>query len=493
VIASPLAIAQTKDGIETMAQIVSNLSPSMAGDKLRHTLKNLFFYAPSLQIFNPLLELLKLELKKQTKCFKLLCFHVISHSKLATSAAAAPELATELSKTVTAFVKPHKESPQMLRVFFALASNLPQLYPLLVETLTTILTMDISDAYEKKKKVNSHVRETLSKLLTEAICLLGELPKFDETVVGFLQNKSIPPAIAAISKHLSTESKHQLAMFVGRLQTPPPILLELFEKDDKQILQTPFGVSLLVNNREKFKEVITTNLSAAKGGTLSLLIMRLLEAEGPSDRLSSPIVKEIASKRFTAILPLVEFLKQRPKIVIDEDSMFALYSLSSSDHGLVGFYGLLALSFLTEELDWICGSVCGYLRSVPYTRRGALIRTLFVTWTTAIEHPEILPVFWALFEKTLLFFGDSIDSATFSKLVQRLAEIGASNDFLQLAILTLKKLPQSETAVHLIQGASVVRENASSEMFSLFVQSAKEFAVNTGPVVMWLCDTILCG
>jgi hypothetical protein len=362
----------------------------------------------------------------------------------------------------------------------------------LIDTLTKILTMDISDAYEKKKKVSTHDRETLSKLLCETICLLEDLPNFDETVGKLLQNKAVPTAIAALFGHLSIELKNQLALFVGRLTEPPTVLLELFEKDDKGILQTPFAVSLLVNNRERFKDTIMANLTTAKSGDAGLLIMRLLEAEGPSDRLIQPILKGISSKRFCAILPLVEFLKQRPKIVIDEDGLFALYSLSSSDNGLLGFYGLIALSFLTEELDWICGSVCGCLRSVPYMRRSALVRTLLGTWTTAIEHPEILMVFWALLEKILLFFGDSIDSATFSKLVEKLAQIGASNDFLELGVLTLKKLPQSETAVHLILAASLVRQSATPEMFNLFVQTAKEFAVNTGPVVTWLCDTILC-
>jgi hypothetical protein len=352
--------------------------------------------------------------------------------------------------------------------------------------------MDLTDVYEKKKKVSSRVREILADLIHEAIALLGELPTFDITIKRLFENEGVAQGLVSIYPRLPKELKQQLVLFIGRIRPVPPALLEVFT-EDKASLQTHYAVSVLVNNSEKYKDVIDANLTGKTSGALSLLILRLLESEGPSDRLVGPILKGLPTRRCCAIFPFVELLKNRPKIVVDEEGLIALYSQVSREHDLLTLYSLLALSFLTDELDWICGAFCGYLRGLTYTTRCALLKTIFATWTAAIEHHEVIMVFWALFEKMLLFFGDAIGSAPYAILVQKIAAIGAADDFLTLGTLTLTKLPSHETAIHLIHGASVVRPSASPQVFEKFVQAAKTFAESAGPILVWTCETMLGG
>ena len=214
--------------LEAVTMIMQSLNnPKTPMKKLRHSLKNLCFYKPTANFLNSLTEILKREIKEPTRCFKLTCYHLISHSFLAQASQNVPPLLDYLNKYFKGKdIIP--DSELIYRAYFHLCANLPSYHESLLETITYLLSIPPKDITKATKKglFSKETQSPLEPLIREVIALLVYLPDF-EVIAPKLLTPELSDKIFCLQRILPQISKNHILHFLGRLNEIPENLKTL--------------------------------------------------------------------------------------------------------------------------------------------------------------------------------------------------------------------------------------------------------------------------
>jgi hypothetical protein len=221
--------------------------------------------------------------------------------------------------------------------------------------------------------------------------------------------------------------------------------------------------------REKLAAVLNGNLEKENAESISLLQLRLVESAGPSDRLLASLNRCAGDGSSSTVVPLLGFLIRRPKVELAAPALTSLYRLAGDSNRLLALHALTCLSLLTEEGEWLRKSVITILKSAGLPQRVSMVKILLKAWETAIAHEEVRGFFWDLFVELLVRFGETIDSSAMINVVHKIVEIGEVDEFLKAATRVLERIPSTETIMLLIFCAREVRENASRDALSEFL------------------------
>jgi hypothetical protein len=487
-ITNSLADNASKQGVNTLAANLAVLQATPFNTaRVRHALKNLCFYPTGIPILKALLDLLEKELQSQTTCFKLLCFHIIRHSRFGRDVPASPEVLAELARQVTMFKKPPKNPLLLLRVLFHLSRFSSIGERTLVKALVAIFTHDPSSSGEKKRR--STIRSTDLKLLFEAIdlCLDAESYLLGQVIYDV----DVQHSIANLYPHFPQDNRRQFVRILGVLPAAPNRLVEMLANDDF-FGHSPFAVDYLVANDAPYAALLQSRLETPASDTLSLLQLRLLEKEGPTERLLESISRGLVENRtFATVLPLLNFLVIRPFGAIHAGALRSLYVAAGDVNDLLAFHAVLCLALFTDEHQWIAKSMRQLLSAATFTRRRALIQIAVRGFTRALASPAVLPMFWTMVDLLLGKFEQAVDPVTFSALVKKLVEGGRGDELLQHAQQILKGLPLVESAVILFHAASVARAAASSEANAAFMKFVRSYIESAGPLLISFYNTAL--
>jgi hypothetical protein len=381
-------------------------------------LRDLVFYEPTLPVARSLVDLFIVDMKAPTKAFRLLCFHLIAHSKLAPLAPRFDDLVCELKALALNFKDPIKLNHFYVRVLFHLCIASAAYSELLIAALERILSKNPSSEKPKKKKQKKakEARAAIQRAIDEAIDLLIELAPNSDLFGRLLSRRKVLIRIALLFPTLTVEYKQRFVRFWGFVSAVPVAILELVAPDT-QLCQGPSTVALMSHSRERFAEPIARLLAGPPLPALSLLQLRLVEMEGPTDRVLASLVRSLPDRNWAAILALLNFLIKRPRVTLDRPAMDSLYGLVGGRNVLLAVNSLMCLSLLTEEFEWIATKIVQLLKDEPFTRRCAIVDLILDRWTAAIGHDEVRRLFWRILERLLEKFGDAIDTATFVALV----------------------------------------------------------------------------
>jgi hypothetical protein len=212
--------------------------------------------------------------------------------------------------------------------------------------------------------------------------------------------------------------------------------------------------------------------------------LRLLEKEGPTERLLESISRcIIESRTFGTVLPLLNFLVAKPLDPIHPATLRSLYVVAGDANVLFAFHGVLCLALLSDEHQWIVSSVRGLLRKATFTQRRALIQIAVRAFARALAAPAVIPMLWMIVDLLLGKFAEAVDPVAFNGLVIRLVEAGRGDEILQHAQQILKGLPLIESAVILFHAASVAKASASREANTAFMECVRTYLESAGPLL----------
>jgi hypothetical protein len=203
-ITSPLADHSSKEGINTLAANLAVLQTVPVNtQRVRHTLKNLCFYPPQIPLLKCLFRLFMGELRAQTTCFRLLCFHIIRHSNFMSESPPPPGLVEELSSIVTNVKKPPKNQHLFLRVLFAICAS-PTDFSSLASAVVTILEHDPNAGTDRRRRQSVRAAGVADlRMACEVIdlCLGAEGFKFGGTEPEFSRRITVTPENRSVAPH----------------------------------------------------------------------------------------------------------------------------------------------------------------------------------------------------------------------------------------------------------------------------------------------------
>lgn len=494
IMTSPLAQqCQKKDTFETLSQIRSSLSSGGSKKKIRHSLKNLCFYNPWLQTFSPLLSLFKSEIKDQSVCFRLLAFHVINHAPLIPDAPDVVDVVSSLEPVIVDFSKPAKRADMLFRVFFHLCKFSKEQHDRLVNVLSKILSIDMSFAFKKKKKslVGGKVLTSIPDLIHESTMLLNDLPDLVENGRKLMENPNVVRGLQDIFKAMERRSKIQILLFVSKVVSSPMPLRELCLVDET-LTKSMFAIDVLVSARDQFQEQINSILEKQAGAGLTLLLTRLIEVEGPSERIEKSLLRLIAGSDEAAILvPLLKFLVAKPMTPLGDEGLHSLYMFAEGNDQLTAFYALMCIALVNkDERDWIVSFFSKLIEKLPYTQRCAVTDVFLTHWKEAITFECVWPIFFSLLRILLVYYGDSVGTAGYADVVNRIVAVGATQGLIYLSVHVLNSLPSMESVMLILYSAGVMKTQ-NPPNFGEFQQVVERFVQTAGPALASFYESTL--
>lgn len=518
-------------GIESIPQISKSLSDSSYNlKKIRHSLKDLCFHPPSAQILANLIELFKKEMKSQTDCFILLCHNIITHSPYANSIPQTSDFILFLSKIITDFSKkPQKSLDQIFRVFFFLCLNSPSHHSLLFDTISKILTMNLDFLNKKKKKsiiIGSSHKSPYPDLISQCLIYLNEMPDFNNNAVLLLSKEDVITGLINIFKNFHEESKY-IFTFLGRLSSqiknkkiqfkiPQLILDNIVPGDD--FINDPFVAEYMIYNPDKFKSQIISVLEkpsqkseidmkiasqekkiANPNGELNqqendqttissvnLMQLRIVETEENIPELILDSIKSQIESNSSALLPLLFALQKLPRGAISDPQLVSsLYKRVQTSNLSVAFATFMCLCFVSDEIDWLCTFFIDTMSKLTYSARCSISLVLMKSWICALDHPESNKFFVIeIFEKMIMQFGNCIDQTMFNELLKKVIAADCADDFMNIFINSLDKLPSIESVIYIFFGAATLKKHADKQTFQEFLDVAHGYIDNAGPAML---------
>ncbi|OHT00133.1 hypothetical protein TRFO_08132 [Tritrichomonas foetus] len=492
VITNEFTASGNKEGFESLPQIVNSLSAGPSNvKKVRHSLKNLCFYPPSATVLNPLIDQFKHQLKDQTKCFKLLCHHLITHAPLASSSSQTGDFINTLSKTICDMKKPAKSIGDLYRVFFYFCFYTPSMQPMLIDTISKIITVDLSFLTKKKKKnklLGSSHKSHVPELILECVQLLVEIPNFETSVRDLFQKEGIVDGFINIYKSFGMEYKRSILTFLSNIksdsqivQVPPP-LLDIINPEDN-IIDNISTANYLINHHEKFSTQIISILEKKNVPSTNLLQYRLLLKSGPSQVIYDSIAAQIEPQECN-LLPLLKFLEKSPRGTVSPEVERTLYAACQDNNITLALISFMCVCFISDETDWICNFFVDTMKKLSHTARFSLVLMLTRSWVEALDHPENKTFVRALFEKLIMEFGDCIDQKIYNAFLEKVIQSGCTDDFMEVFRDALEKLPSIESVIYILFGASTLRQHADPSIFAEFLEVAKVYMETAGPAML---------
>jgi hypothetical protein len=477
--------------LDSLQQCANSAKPDRK--KIRHSLKNLCLYPQSPQLLPPLLTLFHGEVKNQSKCFKFLCYHIITYSRYMGTSPPAAAFVEELSSLAIGFKSPVANMPFILRVFFYICRFCPTFYGILVVTISKVFQHLPDQTVEKGKKGKGRSKamdELVMACVKEAIDLCIELTSVGDLADQVVAKPKVQARLVAAWPSFPTDTKLQLVRFLGRLKTLPPEYAHLLSRDDP-MCQYAFAARFLVSARTEFVSTIDGILDRPACGAVSLMQVTLTRATGATEKVVQSVSRCLAQPSLSTFLPLLELLIVQPLVNLDKSAFIPLYSAAAGSDKLLAFVALMCLSLLMTEPDWICSSFRENLRGVSFTRRSACVQMLIDRWLVAIKNPQVHPMFWKLMELVLTNFSEVLQPVTFVTIVERIIVIGIVDDFVDVATKIVKTRPSTEAITILVHAVGLARGMAGTEAYARFDTAIQKYLEGADPLLLELYEIVL--
>ena len=510
--ANELTISGAKESFESITQIVNNLSSSPSNaSKIRHSLKNLCFYSPTIPAVSPLLELFKHELKDQSKYFKLLCYHLISHASLASSSTQTVNLISTIAKTLNSQKKITKAAPDFFRVFFYLSFFVPMTHNTLIDTIAKIITADLGFLSEKGKKGRSKSlkpssQNAISDLIYECVKLLVELPNFEELTKSLFQKSGVVDGFVNIYKNFGKEYKLAILGFLSNIKynsqivQVPPQLLDIINPEDN-IIDNVVTAGYLINHHSKFGPQIQSLLEK-KATSTRLIQYKLLSFEDLNSissigSLNEPtkavgnFVMSYIKPQSSSLLPLLKYLEKVPRLEsVPVDVQRNLYQACQDSNITVAFLAFQCVCFLSDEMEWISRFFSDSLNQLSLAARKSIGIALCQSWIEALNHSENKKFVCTLFQKFIMEFGNCIDQKIYREFMLKVIETGCSDNFMEIFEEAFEKLPSEESIVFIFYGAAMLKKHTDPTLFARFIDSTNEYLETACPSMIALYENI---
>lgn len=478
---------QTKlEAITTIMQSLNN--PKEPMKKLRHSLKNLCFYKPSPNFLNSLVGIMKRELANPTRCFKLTCFHLISHSFLASTNQQVPSLLDALAKYLTG-KEIGKNADLVYRVYFTLSSNIPSYHQNLIETTAAILSIPpMEDMMSQKKSIFG--KETISTkepLVKEVCASLVDLPDFENNAPKLLTD-DIVTKLEELIKVLPQQSKNHVMHFLGRMEKTPEKLQNLMT--EKAISPNFLTVQYVAKNKDAYSELITSTLQDESKDSYTLKYALCVEGSQEQALIDSLLTKMKVSAN--CLLPLIELKTKYPATNIDR-VLSTLYVATSDVNPTNAFLAFNILLFTDiEKKEWLTTTFRLVFSKFAPDQRAASMKRLYTTWKSLMTSDEVFKrIVSPVLTIVLCEYYDAIEAESFQDFIKFLCEKQIANAFLEMGFTILTMLPPNDTVIYLFYGASLVASTATATAFNAFKSKAELFLQSADPSLKGIYNTLI--
>ena len=474
--------------LEAVTMIMQSLTnPKTPIKKLRHSLKNLCFYKPTSNFLNSLTEILKREMKDPTKCFKLVCYHLISHSFLAQTSQNVPPLLDHISKYLNG-KDINEDADLIFRVYFHLSAYIPSYHQNLIETISHLLSIPPKEITKSTKKgiFGKETTSPLEPLVREVIALLVDLPDFEINAPKLLTDDLVEKLVA-LQAILPQPSKEHLLHFLGRLPTIPPSLQCLLSTKSITSLET---VGYIAKCKDQYTELITSTVADEKSPVAAALKYELAKL-GCNDQFLVDAILNKFKGDFNSMMPLFELKIRSVEIPIDSVAT-TLYVTTSNTNITLAFLAYSLLVFHNTDKKWLYEMFKNLSASFQPEIRTASLQRLAVVWKAFIKTEEdfknlVVPMLITILRE----YTDAVDPKAYECFVKSIAEKGLSNAYLETCYSMLDNLPSVDTVIYLFYSASLLQATASPAAFQAFKTKAENYLLSADPSLQPVYKTLI--
>lgn len=477
--------------IEAITSITQSLANSKEpAKKLRHSLKNLCFYSPDQNLLGPLCDILEREMKEETKCFKLTCFHIISHAHFAYTAPIVPSLLDKIAKTITS-KNITEQASYLYRVLFFLASRLPSCTDLLIKTTISLLSNPPSEITKVQKK-GLFGKENVTPLLPlihEVVSLLVDLPDFERSAIQILRSDGMPRKLAEIYKILALPYKQRILHFLGRLETIPEDLIKIGTKEDFSSLAT---LQFLARHRDAYPEletVIMGNINHDQFPFYLYLLARL----GTKDSKIFEKIMQMKGDLFSVYLTWLHVKNFYPTTSFATVAQ-RLYVATTNSNPTIALAAFKVLISPEVDQQWLQSSFKSILDNFnPIMRMksfASLAKTINVMSMPDDEDGfeiHYLPLIRIIFEN----YVDMVTEKPFEEFMRGIAEKRLSRLFLSMAAQLLSSVPALDSVIYMFYGASLLEKVSDPGHYAAFKAKAEEYLQNADPSLSTVYRTLI--
>lgn len=453
-----------KSNFETINQIIACLQNKSSGaQQIRHSLKNLCFLQPSPIILPSLIDLLIKNIFQQSNYFKLLCFHLVNHSRFLRSISK-PNQLFETIESVLLNKKQIKYSYLILRVYYYFSLHLPN--PNLSFTFTHILSADITRINEKRRKslMKLDMNIPIIELIHEAISLLPSLPLPHSTIVSILTNEMVIKGI--LTDFIAFEKEWKIRILTSL--TPiivPEILFELLPTTFSDIFQFQI-VDFIVLNSDKFDRHIKQALSShkiPKPETFSLLefLIASKKYNEYSQILLSSVLSSIINDNASSgdLCTALKILERNPNYSLPQITSFSLFHICNSNDPTKSSFAFSCLSLISDEIEWLQNELETLLSRYSFVFKQSLVSLLLSAWTNSMNFTNMLPQ--SVFPLLIILLKNSelIDTNLFNCFLMEIIRSKKIKEMLKQTKEVLDGRPTAETVILMAQaGATFQKE-----------------------------------
>lgn len=485
--ATTLKHQSTIEAITSITQSLNN--PKEPAKKLRHSLKNLCFYSPEPNYIGPLCEILMREMEEETKCFKLTCFHLISHSQFVQTSARVPELLKKISISFMAN-KFTEQAPFLFRVLFFLGSKLDKCIDLLSDTIIHILSMPPKEITKVSKKglFGKETTSPLEPLVHEVVTLLVDLPDFDNVTAKILNSEGMSKKLAGIYQILPPLFKQRLIHFLGRVAKLPDDLVKIAKPEDFTNFLT---LQFLARHRTAYPEVENSILE--KGGFYSEALLFAIANLGTNEPKVIERILNLKGDSFSTCISMILVKKHNP------ETSFAfvakkLYVLTKHSNPTIAFSAIKILISPEIDQEWLESSFKSVLDNFnPMMRRKSFagLANILNVMTTSDNEEAFTKHILPLIQIILQYYVDLVSEKPYESFIKGIAEKGHAKLFLAMAVQLLAALPDIDSVIYIFYAASLLENHTEPDVFNSFKVKAQEYLSNSDPSLNTVYRTLI--
>lgn len=477
--------------IEAITSIEQSLKNSKEPTKkLRHSLKNLCFFSPEQKFIDPLCGILLSEMIEETKCFKLACFHLISHAHYAHTTPKVPKVLEKISQVLTS-KKITDQAAFLYRVLFFLGSRLDTHIDLVINTTISLLSTPASEITKVQKK-GIFGKETVSPfepLIHEVISLLVDLPKFEKTSQMVLSADGIPKKLLELYKMSPLIYKQRILHFLGRLNNIPDVLNKIGTKEDFSSLIT---LQFLSKHRDCYPEVETAIFSQVNSDSYAFYLY-LLAQDKLSDHKIMEKIMTMKGESFSVFLSWLSVKSWSPERSFANVAQ-RLYVATTNNNPTIALTALKILISPETDQDWFQSSLKSILDRFNATMKrrsfGSFANMLSVMCKVDAQEEferNYLPIVSIVFRNYI----DMVTEAPFENFMRNIAEKRLSRQFFGMAVQLLSEVPAVDTVIYIFYGAALLENYSEPEIFEAFKGRAEKYLQSADPSLKTVYNTLI--
>lgn len=457
--------------IETYEEIYNVFeSHLLSPKKIRHALKDLCFYSPTPKMVAPLISILHRELISPSKCIKLVCYHVITHSSFIQATSHLFDLMNALTNAIKECKI--KQIRSVAKVFYTISSIHPIFNVHNIEAVkNTISSTRLRDAVKAKNMSNFHKPEL--QLIIETLHSLKEIPGGEEAFRNIFKTTNSQDCFKTIYKEANIRYKQLIVETISRSNYLNEIFSSIVNLDDKVVLYDARCIGFMMINYDNYEEKINELLKRSPFPYVKLLQLKMCEANVLTPNLYDSITKNIISNDLF-LLPLHYYLQKSPRMTYSPEMIHKVYKSTNENNISVAFLSFLCIHLMIDANEWLCGVLEELFIRMNTEQKTTAISMLLNTWANVINYQDDFERLVVTMLKLIFIkYGSFINPRSLDHFLSKIIENNLCDKYIKLMIKILKKTKEIDSIIFIITSSRQIKDYTSPIVYEKFFERCK--------------------